>query len=44
MAMPREDFFRIALVVVIALTMAVTAYHRIQAAKSGERISHREEG
>ena len=36
--------FRIALVVVIVLTMAVTVYHRLQAAKSGERISHREEG
>jgi protein-S-isoprenylcysteine O-methyltransferase Ste14 len=39
-----ENPFRIALVVVIVLTMAVTVYHRIQAAKSGERISHREEG
>jgi protein-S-isoprenylcysteine O-methyltransferase Ste14 len=36
--------FRIALVAVIALTMAVTVYHRIQAASSGERISHKEEG
>ncbi len=29
---------------VIALTMAVTVYHRIQAASSGERISHKKEG
>lgn len=36
--------FRIALVVVIGLTMAVIVYHRLQAAKSGERISHAEEG
>lgn len=41
--MPNEKPFRIALVVVIVLTMAVTAYHRIQA-RSGEKISHREEG
>lgn len=40
-----EDIpFRIALAVVIALTMAVTVYHRLQAASSGERISRREEG
>jgi protein-S-isoprenylcysteine O-methyltransferase Ste14 len=42
--MPTEDPFRIALVAVIVLTMAVTAYHRLQAASSGEKISHREEG
>ena len=36
--------FRIALIVVIVLTMGITLYHRIQAASSGERISHREEG
>lgn len=36
--------FRIALVVVIVLSMVVTAYYRLQAASSGERISHREEG
>jgi protein-S-isoprenylcysteine O-methyltransferase Ste14 len=41
--MPSEIPFRISLVVVIALTMAVTAYHRIQAS-SGEKISHQEEG
>jgi len=41
--MPSETPFRIALVVVIVLTMAVTVYHRLQAA-SGERISHRDEG
>jgi protein-S-isoprenylcysteine O-methyltransferase Ste14 len=42
--MPSENPFRIALVVVIVLTMAVTAYHRLQAASSGEKISHKEEG
>lgn len=42
--MPAENPFRIALVAVIVLTMVVTIYHRLQAAKSGERISHREEG
>jgi protein-S-isoprenylcysteine O-methyltransferase Ste14 len=35
--------FRLALVVVILLTMSVTVFHRWQAA-SGERISHKEEG
>ncbi len=42
--MPSEDPFRIALVGVIVLTMAVTVYYRVQAASSGEKISHREEG
>jgi protein-S-isoprenylcysteine O-methyltransferase Ste14 len=42
--MPNENPFRIALVVVILLTMVVTVYHRLQAAKSGEKISHRDEG
>jgi protein-S-isoprenylcysteine O-methyltransferase Ste14 len=42
--MANENPFRIALVVVIVLTMGVTAYHRIQAARSGEKISHKEEG
>ena len=42
--MAAEDPFRIALVVVIVLTMSVGVYHRLQAARSGERISHREEG
>lgn len=36
--------FRVALVVVIALTMSVTIYYRLQAAKSGETISRKEEG
>ena len=39
-----ETPFRIALVVVIVLTMVVTVYHRLQAAKSGEKISHKDEG
>jgi protein-S-isoprenylcysteine O-methyltransferase Ste14 len=42
--MPSENPFRIALVVVIVLTMAVTVYHRLQAAKSGEAISRKDEG
>ncbi len=42
--MSTEIPFRVALVVVIVLTMAVTVYHRLQAAKSGETISRKEEG
>jgi protein-S-isoprenylcysteine O-methyltransferase Ste14 len=42
--MPSENPFRIALVVVIVLTMAIGVYYRIRAAKSGEKISHRDEG
>jgi protein-S-isoprenylcysteine O-methyltransferase Ste14 len=42
--MPSENPFRIALVGVFVLTMAVTVYHRLQAASSGEKISHKEEG
>lgn len=42
--MQSETPFRIALVVLIILTMAVTIYHRLQAAKSGEKISHKDEG
>jgi len=42
--MPSENPFRIALIVVIVLTMAVTIYHRLQAATSGETISRKEEG
>ncbi len=42
--MSSENPFRIALVVVVLLTISVTAYHRWQAAKSGEKISHEEEG
>ena len=42
--MPSENPFRSALVIVIVLTMAVTVYHRLQAAASGEKISHKDEG
>jgi protein-S-isoprenylcysteine O-methyltransferase Ste14 len=42
--MASEDPFRIALVVVIVLTMAVTVYYRVQAASSGEKITHKDEG
>lgn len=39
-----ENAYRVALVVVITLTMSVTVYHRLQAAKSGETISRKDEG
>lgn len=42
--MSDETPFRIALVLVIALTMVVRVYHRLQAASTRERISHREVG
>ncbi len=42
--MTTEIPFRIALVIVILLTMSVTVYHRLQAAKSGESISRKDEG
>ncbi len=42
--MPSEDPFRVALVFVILLTSAITAYYRIRAASSKERISRKEEG
>lgn len=42
--MPSETPFRIALVLVIVLTMAVTLYHRLEAAQSGETISWKDEG
>lgn len=42
--MESENPFRIALVVIMLTTMGVTVYHRIQAASSGEKISHQDEG
>ncbi len=42
--MTSENPYRIAVVVVMVLTVAVTAYHRIQAASSGEKISRKDEG
>ena len=42
--MDPETPFRIALVIVIFLTTAIGLYHRIQAASSGEKISHKDEG
>jgi protein-S-isoprenylcysteine O-methyltransferase Ste14 len=39
-----ESSFRISLLMVIVLTMVVTVYYRLQAASSGEIISHQEEG
>jgi protein-S-isoprenylcysteine O-methyltransferase Ste14 len=42
--MTSENPYRIAVVVVTVLTVAVTAYHRLQAAVSGEKISRKDEG
>lgn len=42
--MSSELPFRIALVIVILLTMSVTVYHRFLAGKSGEKVSRKEEG
>lgn len=42
--MVSETPFRIALVIVIVFTMAVTLYHRFQAASSGEQIARKDEG
>jgi protein-S-isoprenylcysteine O-methyltransferase Ste14 len=42
--MAAENPFRIALVVVIILTMSVTLFYRVQAASSGENISRKDEG
>jgi protein-S-isoprenylcysteine O-methyltransferase Ste14 len=42
--MPSEDPFRIALLMILGFTMVVGGYHRWQAAKSGDRISRKEEG
>jgi protein-S-isoprenylcysteine O-methyltransferase Ste14 len=42
--MTSETPFRIALLVVLLLTVAVTVYYRVQAAASGETISHKNEG
>ena len=42
--MTSENPYRIAVVVVMVLTVAVTAYHRLQAAASGEKISRKDEG
>lgn len=39
-----EAHFRIALALILVVTMAVGIYHRIRAASSGEKISRREEG
>jgi len=39
-----DSDFRIALVIVISLTIAVTLYYRLQAASSGEKISRKDEG
>lgn len=42
--MDSEVTFRVALIAVLASTLAVTALHRLRASTAGERISHRAEG
>jgi protein-S-isoprenylcysteine O-methyltransferase Ste14 len=42
--MPSEVPFRISLLTILVFTMVVGVYHRWQAAKSGDRISRKEEG
>ena len=42
--MPYETLFRIALVAVLVPAAVVGGYHRLQAAATREKISHREEG
>ncbi len=42
--MSSETPFRIALLVIMTVTMSVIVYHRWQAASSGEQISHKDEG
>jgi protein-S-isoprenylcysteine O-methyltransferase Ste14 len=42
--MQNENWFRLALVLVILITMAIGIPHRMKAAASGERISHKDEG
>lgn len=42
--MHEDTWFRLALAMVILITMAIGIPHRIKAAASGERISHKEEG
>ena len=38
------DPFRIALIVIFLFSIGITGYHRFQAARSGEKISRRDEG
>lgn len=42
--MSSEDPFRIALLTIFSLTVVIVGYHRFQAAKSGDRITRRDEG
>ena len=42
--MGQEGTFRIALLVVLAIAVAITGYHRIQAKAAGGSVSRREEG
>lgn len=42
--MANETPFRIALLLLFTVTVAIVGYHRLQAAKSGERITRRDEG
>ena len=43
-AMPHEDPYRITLLAILCVTLVMMGYHRWQASRSGERISHKEEG
>jgi len=42
--MSPEDPFRIALVTIFSLMTVIMGYHRLQAAKSGDRITRKDEG
>lgn len=42
--MSAETPYRLALLTIFGLTMVIVAYHRLQAARSGERISRKDEG
>lgn len=42
--MPSENPFRIAVMIVMVLTLTITLYHRLQAASSGEKITRKDEG
>jgi protein-S-isoprenylcysteine O-methyltransferase Ste14 len=43
-AMPHEDPYRITLLAILCVTLVMVGYHRWQASRSSERISHKEEG
>src|SRR5262245_16212786 len=43
-SLPSETSFRLALLAIFLPTAIIGLYHRLQAASSGERVSHKEEG